>query len=186
MHAECGVRSLVLITALTVACSSEPGPGDSYTLRTINGRRLPTYTTALPPPDRTYFVMLAQEYHFISDTIFEYGEWVGQATVHQDSSVTYSITGCSQGFRYGYERRRDSIIVHGLLGPAPAPPHPLSPRIGSGGDLLSRSSFRTPWNFAIQCRSGSTSPAERCHAQLTSASELGAAARHPPMAGGGK
>jgi hypothetical protein len=91
--------------------------------------------TASPPQDSSFPVAFGMEYHFVSDTTLEYGEWLGLATVQPDSSVTYSLAACSQGYRYGYERRGDSILVRGLLDPAPEPPHPPDARIGEGGDL---------------------------------------------------
>jgi hypothetical protein len=125
-----------ILLLLVLACGTDPGAGEAYTLQTINGRQLPTYPTATPPQDSSsLLVVLGMEYHFPSATALEFGVWRGLATFHPDGSVTFPLAGCSQGFRYSYLRRGDSLLIGDLLYPGPEPPRPFNARIAADGDL---------------------------------------------------
>ena len=106
-------RVLAALAVFAIACGmpTAPNPGTHYALLTVDGRRLPTWTTAQAPQGTVYPVILGEEFDVTSSSRMVYSVWVGEANRHVDGSFTYTIIGCWQGFSVDYRQRADTLFL---------------------------------------------------------------------------
>lgn len=130
---------LTVLAALAVACGlpTAPNPGTHYALLTVDGRRVPTWTTSQAPQDTVYPVILGEEFDVTSSDRMVYSVWAGEAAHHTDGTLTYRILGCWQGFAVNYRQRADTLflaLTPGYFDPPTVPPVLLV----EGSDLMQR------------------------------------------------